>query len=1303
MPPLLLHEVFARTLALHGDRVAVDVPPGQRRPHRQTWTYRQMDAASAAVAAALGGDQGERVVALLLDRGTPWLYAAQLGAMRAGAAYVALDGSYPDERLALLVRDAGAGVVLTDAAGRARLSRLVAASVAVLDVADLPHPAAVPTAAFRDERLCYLIYTSGTTGRPKAVMVEHRSITNLVLGDLAEFGLRPGDRVAQGSSAAYDSSVEETWLAFAAGATLVPLDGDAVRSGPDLVPWLQGECITVLCPPPTLLQATGCRDPQRALPDLRLLYVGGEALPQELADRWATGRRMVNGYGPTECTVTVTRAEVRVGEPVTIGSPVPGSTAQVLDEQLCEVAPGDWGELCIGGMSLARGYLGQEDETRRRFVQHPVHGRLYRTGDRVRRQEDGALVYGGRLDAQVKIRGHRVELAEIEARIAACAGVAAAACTLQDNGTLVAFVVADEGGASVYFGALRRRLAAELPSHMVPAAYGQLHGLPTSVGGKLDRKGLPRLALDAIPTARGRLPQGALEELVAAAFRQALRLAVVDAEADFFALGGDSLRAAIVISTLRDDPRTASLAVRDLYDGPTVAGLAARAASAPAAATRLQQRPAPGSQSPRLVTAAQTVWLGLELVASTALAFALLCFVAPAPVSAIGPIGAALLAAPAWILLQLLLLVPMSALCVMAKRLLIGRYEAGRRPAWSGFYFRHWLLLRLVRLLPWDLIQGTELQCWALRRLGARIGARVFLHRGVDLLRGGWDLLDIGEGASLGQECDLGLAEHDDGCLELAPVRIGAGASVMVRAGVGGHATVGAGAQLLPLAYLREGGAIPAGEVWDGTPAHRVGCVEPAPEPDFGGPALGSVRHAACVIGGRALLRVLPMGMVGLAACLPGALHGPEASIESWLEGSAISAQGLLLIAFASCAALLVTLLLQALSLRILPKTKPAVMRIRSLAHVLALLRTSVVDRASVWLSGTVFWPVWLRLAGARIGAKTEVSTILDVLPEHLTLGSKCFLADGIYLGGPILRQGVAILGPTRIGDGVFLGNHVVVQPGTTIPDGVLLGVATVAEAAPLRAGTAWFGQPPFALPRREVVQADLAETFEPGALRVASRVFWEGLRLLVPAVAAAALLWWWQAVGDLPVAEVATWLWRLPLASLAAAAALVGFVVAAKWLLLGRVRPGRHGLWSCWCSRWDFLYVLWGLLARPVVQRLGGTLWLGWFLRLMGVKVGRRVLLADGFAQVVDPDMLHFEDDSTVDSMFQAHSFEDRVLKIDRVRVGKGATLRRASVVLYGADIGDEASVAAHAVVMKNERLLPQLAYEGAPTRPVG
>jgi non-ribosomal peptide synthetase-like protein len=222
--------------------------------------------------------------------------------------------------------------------------------------------------------------------------------------------------------------------------------------------------------------------------------------------------------------------------------------------------------------------------------------------------------------------------------------------------------------------------------------------------------------------------------------------------------------------------------------------------------------------------------------------------------------------------------------------------------------------------------------------------------------------------------------------------------------------------------------------------------------------------------------------------------------------------------------------------------------------------------------------------------------------------------------------------------------------------------------------------------------------------IRYLDRVFWELLRNGLLVVPLLVVPFWFRALAaaEPVVSRAVFFLAVVPLVSLGMVAFFCLLVLALKWGLLGRVRPGIHAFWSCWCSRWDFLYVAWGFYASGALSMLEGTLLLSWYLRAMGVTVGRRVLLGSGFAQVVDPDMLQFEDGATVSCQFQAHTFEDRVLKIDRVRIRRGATVGSGAVLLYGADIGGRAHVAPHSVVMKRESLLPGRTYSGCPTHPV-
>ena len=414
-----LHELFEAAVREWPDAVAIDVPAGPTRPDRLLVTYIELERRANAIANRLQAlVAGECVVAIMLPRSSDLLYAAQLAVLKAGAAYTCIDPSFPDRRIRDLLADSEAVALLTDGPGKRRIRgranvfdvRALATNKVVDDDDASGHPPWLGPSS-----LAYVIYTSGTTGTPKGTLIEHHSVVNLVRSDLLEFDLGPGDRVAQNSSAVYDSSVEESWLALAAGATLVVMDDDAVRLGPDLPAWLHNERIHVFCPTPTALRAMGCRDPERELPELRLVYVGGEALPRDVAERWAPGRRLENGYGPTECTVTALRTWIRPGDDVSIGIPVPGISAWVLDDSLREVPDGETGELCLGGVALARGYHRRPELTAQRFPEHLTLGRIYRTGDLAHRAPDGVFYVHGRIDSQVKLRGHRVELEEIEA------------------------------------------------------------------------------------------------------------------------------------------------------------------------------------------------------------------------------------------------------------------------------------------------------------------------------------------------------------------------------------------------------------------------------------------------------------------------------------------------------------------------------------------------------------------------------------------------------------------------------------------------------------------------------------------------------------------------------------------------------------------------------------------------------------------------------------------------------------------------------------------------------------------------
>ncbi|MBX9730921.1 MAG: amino acid adenylation domain-containing protein [Sphingomonas sp.] len=1318
----LLPQVLAASVARHPHALAIDVPPGRGRPDRQTLTYAELDARVQALAeriAARIAGLDEPIVALLLSRGTVWLWIAQLAVQRSGAAYTCLDPAFPDARKREVIEDAASPLVLSDAEGAAQLRLIGLSEGLVHDIAVFaksPDRAPCP-ADIRPDSLAYVIYTSGTTGKPKGVMIEHRAIANLVAGDTRFFGLGPGDRVVQGSSPAYDSSVEEIWMALASGATLLAMDDATARLGPDLVGWLRSERATALTPPPTLLRATGCTDPQRELPDLRLLYVGGEALPDDVAATWSKAKRMVNGYGPTECAVTCVRGDVTPDAPVTIGRAVPGMTALVLDDALAEVPSGTHGELCMAGVGLARGYRNRPELTAEKFVDHPRYGRVYRTGDLVHLDPvSGELHYHGRIDAQVKIRGYRVELGEIEARLAALPGVRAAAVTMQDRpggAALVAHVVPSDPASPPDTEGLRATLTETLPHYMVPQRIGLIDALPVSVAGKLDRRLLPVLNIGTEPeTGEAVAPEGALETLIADAAADVLaRAAPPSVVEDFFeGLGGDSLRAAMLVTLLRDHPETVRVTVSDIYEARTIRALAELIAAGGGTSEDEDEAPLVrhGKANVLLANCVQLPALWAVVTVASWGGYLAAFKLIPALFARFS-LSEMIVLFPIITALALAAYIPGSILFAVAvKRLVIGTYRPIRAPVWSAYYLRHWLVLLAARVVPWPLIQGSALQIVALRALGAQIGDRVHIHRGVDLRRGGWDLLTLGDDVAIAQDCVLSLVELDRGDIVVGPITLEARASLESRAIVCGDVTIGAGSVVTALSALNPGMHVSAGEVWDGVPARSIGPVPPLPAITRPAATLTPFGYGARLLGAEALLALVVA--LPTEAILIGAAHAADIApnmLWRWFYAPDFASRVAAVILGVTVLTTPLTLVASALMMRALGRVRPGTIPRWSSAYLRVWMKSAMLTASGQWLSGTLYWPHWLRLAGMDLGRDCEISTIIDVVPELVTIGEETFFADGIYLGGAKVRQGTVTLAQTSLGRHTFLGNHAVIPAGSHLPDDILIGVCTVADDTKITSGHARFGHPSFDLPRREVVEmaSDISLTHKPSTLRYVNRVMWETARFLLPIPPLLLGTLWYGLIarGEATTSSVTFALVVLPLATLTPIMLSALSVIVIKWCLIGRVKPAQHALWSCWCSRWDYFYVCWQKLARVPLDWLEGTFLLPPYLRLMGLKIGKRAVLGPQFSQVVDPDMIEVGDHATACASYQAHTFEDRVLKVGPVKFEAGSTVCAGTVPLYGAVVGKDAHVGAGSVIMKAEALNAGTRYQGAPTRVVG
>ncbi|MBT2676074.1 amino acid adenylation domain-containing protein, partial [Streptomyces sp. ISL-14] len=583
-----LPDLFAQRLAERPDAVAVV-------ERSRSVTYAQLDARSHRVARLLAeqGVGAESVVGVAVPRSVD-MVATVLAALRLGAAFLPLDLAHPADRLAYMIEDSGAALVVGTEQVAGKIPDVAGVPVVLLDapetVTELDALPDVPVGGgpVALDQAAYVIYTSGSTGRPKGVVVPHEGIASLVATAVDRMGLQRDSRVLQFASIGFDVFVFELSMALCHGGRLVLITDEARVAGPALTDFLADQRITHMILPPSLVSALppGCE-----LPEGSTVLVGTETVPPDLFERFGATAHLICAYGLTEATVnsTLWPSWEHGGRPagrVPIGRPDPNTRAYVLDEHLRPVPPGVAGELYVCGRGLARGYLGKAALTSERFVADPFGtpgDRMYRTGDRVRWDADGNLEFLGRADGQIKIRGHRIEPGEVESAFMGCSGIAQAAVLVRDDHRgvkrLVAYLVAEAYGADADAAvtAARAQVADTLPDFMVPSAVVVLDGpLPLTPNGKLDSRALPAPQWAAMSGSDA--PSTPAETALAALFAEVLGLPSVGVHDSFFELGGDSIVAIQLVNRARE----AGLAItpRDVFRQRTVAALARTAGQA---------------------------------------------------------------------------------------------------------------------------------------------------------------------------------------------------------------------------------------------------------------------------------------------------------------------------------------------------------------------------------------------------------------------------------------------------------------------------------------------------------------------------------------------------------------------------------------------------------------------------------------------------------------------------------------------------------------------------------------------------
>ncbi|EHQ25701.1 Pls/PosA family non-ribosomal peptide synthetase [Mucilaginibacter paludis] len=1269
----------------------------------QTLTYAELNHWSDAVAVQLANQGIKRGnnIGIWWKRGLE-LHVAILGIIKAGAAYVPIDRDMPAERVETVLFEVGADACFSMEPLNVECPILtIAARPALNEIFKLPEGP-------QPDDCAYVLYTSGSTGKPKGIPIGHRQICQLVRAEQTVLHIEPTDKVYQGFSVSFDMWCEETWVSYFAGATIWVADNTTSKAIDELGDVLRDQKITILHAVPSLLAVMEDNNPE-----LRLINAGGEACTPQVLARWAKpNRKFFNSYGPTETTVSATFAALKFGDLITIGDPLPNYNLAVVDEQLNPLPRGERGELVISGPGLSKGYVKLPQLTQEKFIAKPAAlvdlpgDRIYRTGDAAIINEDSTIDIQGRFDDQIKLRGFRIELGEIEVKLNGLAGVISAAVAVKkdsnDQDQLVGYVVTEDN-TCIEESLLRSELAKVLPSYMVPGTIMALPEMPRMPSGKINRKALP---VPDILTAQ--LADGLVETLDLNAPVRDRFLAIlnkifpnktIDLSMDFFTdLGGHSLLAAALVSRLRRDAALPQASLKDIYLHRPLSKLVETWETEVKTEKKERTYHQASALKHFLCGVAQTISLGII--------YGLFSVEIFAPYlgyyyveQETGNIGYAVLMA-----IGLFCIIPplFTALTIASKWLMLGKMKEGDYPLWGSYYFRWWFVKTMQRLVPVQFLNGTPLYPKFLRLLGVTVAADAQLS---SLTIGAEDLVTIGSDVSISSQVVLNNAFVEDGMLKLRSIHIGDHAYIGSSAVISGGAVMEEWSELQDLSHLPAGKTIKPGEVWHGSPAQfkEKKDIADLPQPL---PVSASTRRKYAFI---FMLVVFAFPFIILLPLIPTIIAvnkldnaAPDYDFTYlWL----VPVFAAVYIVLFAAETILLTRILQ-------HDIKPGKYPIYSLFYVRKWMADQLMSLCLIVLHpifASVYVSTFFRLLGAKIGKNTEVSTASSVTHPLLEIGDEAFIADAVTLGEADVRGQQLILEKTIINSSSFVGNSALIPQGYELPGNMLVGVlSTPPSAQQLADETArdWFGSPAIAMPRRQESNPYPSElTTHPKKRRRLARGTVEFIRIILPESAIICFTVLFIAYAhDLVVDEP---LWKIVvlfpvyyLCYMGIPAFLLTLIL--KWVFIGKYTARQKPMWTWLVWRSEAITSTYEALAVPfLLEFLKGTPLLPFFLRLMGVKIGKRAWL--NTTDFTEHDMITLGDDVALndDCGPQTHLFEDRVMKIGPVKIGSRSSIGVRSIILYDSDIASDCNIDALSLVMKGETLSPSTDWIGSPVKP--
>jgi len=1249
-----------------------------------------------------------KFVALYFNRGEKSIIAI-LAVLKAGAAYIPIDPAFPIERIRYIFDNAKVSLLCTEQARAETAREFFQGTVVLADDFDNDGAARITLSesGVTPDDLCYVIYTSGTTGRPKGVMARHRNVAFFSASFNEVCNLTPEDRVYQGFSLGFDGSVEEIWMAFTSGATLVVGEGESAPIGSEAAKLLNEQKVTYFSTVPTFLSMIS-----EDLPTVRTLVVSGEQCPSELVDKWARpGRTMLNVYGPTETTVNTTAARCAPGKKVTIGKPIRGYDIQILSESMQPVSAGEIGELFIGGGGVSRGYLNNPETTAKSFIPNPLgNGKaaeiVYRTGDLVRLNEEGELLFLGRMDSQVKIRGYRIELAEIESVLLEHPAIQSAVVKVHKRdglSELAAYVTPKIKGALVPIEGVIETLRKRLPVYMVPSYLDVLGELPTLSSGKINRGALPE-PKNPLRTSTGamELPTTPTERIIVSQWEKVFQTSPISITDDFFTdLGGYSLLAAQMISTVRAECGC-EISLREIYTYSTPKKLAAHIDAKQNASVKTLKPKAISKNNSKIAAQAaiESVPGAVRKTCHILQAVSLYCiyglgaipFLAvlwlyfefskgSIPISVfIGIIvGMALAAYPALL-----------SLSIVVKWLIIGRYKPGHYPVGGWYYFRWWLVTRMQIFSGSGLLSGTPLMARYFRLMGAKIGRNCTIASPQSYI---FDCLRIGSNSSINAESQLLGYRVENGLLKIGTIAIGNDCFVGISSAVGLNTIMENGSALDDLSLLPDNQTIPRGAAWRGAPGKPVKVNIPQPKKPYARhPIIAGALHACALY-----CLELFMFIASIPTLVVAILAYKVDNIFLWL---ALIACAIPLYEAAFC------LLLVIVKWTVLGKAKPGIYPVHSLYYVRmwyidTLLMLSRFIVLPVYT--TLYYLPWIRMLGAKVGARAEFSVVSQIIPDLTEIGPESFLADGSIIGGLKIHNGAFLCGRTAIGRRTFVGNSAVLPVGSAMGSSCLLGVLSTPPDAFQETpnGTEWLGSPSFSLPHRKKVEGfSETTTFRPTKKMYAHRLAIDAMRICIPS-----LLEIFSIIAILGILGTAykhlspiALAFLAPLVMAGLAIGLVAAVAGVKNLIMGQFTPIIKPLWSPYVWLNEVVNGAYEAIAAPIISMFFGTALAAPLLRLFGCKIGKHCFIETAlfgeFDLVTIGDYVSLNNNTII----QNHLFEDRIFKASTLTIGNGCSTGNMSVVLYDSEMREGSAIGPLSLLMKGETLPEHTQWTGIP-----